>query len=216
MEGSAAETASSLFDLGISLLIGIVLVYSVMAIQFERYRQPFIILLAIPFVLIGSALALILFGSHLSIIAMLGIISLAGIAVNNAIIMVDYTNLLRTRDKLPLREALIKGASSRIRPILITTITTCSAWFPCVRLRGGKIIAVLGQVILGGLTTSTLIAFFIIPSLYWLTERHAEANRLEKARVEPTTLRRPRRYKNDEKNQNDRWDGLRRPASPPG
>jgi len=109
MEGSAAETASSLFDLGISLLIGIVLVYSVMAIQFERYRQPFIILLAIPFVLIGSALALILFGSHLSIIAMLGIISLAGIAVNNAIIMVDYTNLLRTRDKLPLREALIKG-----------------------------------------------------------------------------------------------------------
>jgi len=82
MEGSAAETASSLFDLGISLLIGIVLVYSVMAIQFERYRQPFIILMAIPFVLIGSALALILFGSHLSIIAMLGIISLAGIAVN--------------------------------------------------------------------------------------------------------------------------------------
>ena len=188
MEGSAAETASSLFDLGISLLIGIVLVYSVMAIQFERYRQPFIILMAIPFVLIGSALALILFGSHLSIIAMLGIISLAGIAVNNAIIMVDYTNQLRTRDKLPLREALIKGASSRIRPILMTTITTLLGVVPLAFASGeARIIAVLGQVILGGLTISTLIAFFIIPSLYWLTERHAEANRLEKARVEPTT-----------------------------
>lgn len=173
--GSASETASSFSSLAIALAIGILLVYAVMAIQFERYRQPFIVLSAIPFTLIGVTLALIIFGSTLSIIAILGLIALAGVAVNNAIIMIDYMNLLRTRDGVPLREAVVRGASSRLRPILMTTLTTVLGVFPLAFATGGAAtMAVLGQVLLFGLTTSTLITFFITPSLYWLTESRIE------------------------------------------
>lgn len=101
--GTASETIESFRSLLLALAVGIFLVYAVMAIQFERYRQPFIVLSAIPFVLIGVVLSLAVFGSTLSIIAFLGIISLAGVAVNNAIIMIDYTNLLRSRDGLSLK-----------------------------------------------------------------------------------------------------------------
>ncbi len=173
--GSASETASSFLSLAIALAIGILLVYAVMAIQFERYRQPFIVLSAIPFTLIGVTLALILFGSSLSIIAILGLIALAGVAVNNAIIMIDYTNLLRGRDGVPLREAVVRGASSRLRPILMTTLTTVLGVLPLAFATGGaSTMAVLGQVLLFGLSTSTLITFFITPSLYWLTESRIE------------------------------------------
>jgi len=173
--GSASETASSFRSLAIALAIGILLVYAVMAIQFERYRQPFIVLSAIPFTLIGVTIALILFGSSLSIVSVLGLIALAGVAVNNAIIMIDYMNLLRTRDALPLREAVVLGASSRLRPILMTTLTTVLGVLPLAFATGGAAtMAVLGQVLLFGLSTSTLITFFITPSLYWLTENRIE------------------------------------------
>lgn len=173
--GSAAETASSFRSLALALAIGILLVYAVMAIQFERYRQPLIVLSAIPFTLIGVSLALLLFGSSLSIVAILGLIALAGVAVNNAIIMIDYTNLLRSRDGVPLREAILRGATSRVRPILMTTLTTLLGVLPLAFASGGAAtMAVLGQVLLFGLATSTLITFFVTPCLYWLTERGAE------------------------------------------
>ncbi len=180
--GAAEETADSFRSLGAALLLAVILVYAVMAIQFERYRQPFIVLLAVPFVLIGVVTALLAFGSTLSIIALLGIIALAGVAINNSIIMIDYTNLLRGRDGLPLREAVIRGASSRIRPILMTTLTTLLAVLPLAFAQGeSRTVGVLGQAFLGGLTTSTLVSFFLTPSLYWLTEsralRRAEARR---------------------------------------
>lgn len=179
--GSAAETISSFRSLLAALAVGIFLVYAVMAIQFERYRQPFIVLSAIPFVLIGVILALLAFGSSLSIIAILGVISLAGVAVNNAIIMIDYTNLLRSRDGLDLRDAIVRGASSRVRPILMTTLTTLLGVVPLAFASGGgETMAVLGQVILGGLATSTIITFFLTPSLYWLSERKRERKALEK------------------------------------
>jgi HAE1 family hydrophobic/amphiphilic exporter-1 len=176
--GTASETIESFRSLLLALAVGIFLVYAVMAIQFERYRQPFIVLSAIPFVLIGVIFSLAVFGSTLSIIAFFGIISLAGVAVNNAIIMIDYTNLLRSRDNLSLKEAIVRGASSRLRPILMTTLTTVLGVLPLAfATGGGAVMAPLGQVILGGLTTSTLITFFITPSLYWLTERRAERRR---------------------------------------
>jgi HAE1 family hydrophobic/amphiphilic exporter-1 len=111
------------------------------------------------------------FDSSFSITAFLGIIALAGVAVNNSIIMIDHINFLR-KNGFPLRKAIVAGASSRMRPILMTVITTLLGVLPLAFASGGAAaIAVLGQVILGGLATSTLINFFITPSLYWLTER---------------------------------------------
>jgi HAE1 family hydrophobic/amphiphilic exporter-1 len=169
--GSAAETASSFRSLAQALALGVFLIYAVLAIQFERYRQPLIVLSAIPFVLIGVIASLMAFDSSFSITAFLGVIALAGVAVNNSIIMIDHINFLR-KNGFPLRKAIVAGASSRIRPILMTVITTLLGVLPLAFASGGAAaIAVLGQVILGGLATSTLINFFITPSLYWLTER---------------------------------------------
>ncbi|MGB4406426.1 MAG: efflux RND transporter permease subunit [Sphaerochaeta sp.] len=172
--GSAAETASSFRSLAQALALGVFLIYAVLAIQFERYRQPLIVLSAIPFVLIGVIASLMAFDSSFSITAFLGVIALAGVAVNNSIIMIDHINFLR-KNGLLLRKAIVAGASSRMRPILMTVITTLLGVLPLAFASGGAAaIAVLGQVILGGLATSTLINFFITPSLYWLTERRQD------------------------------------------
>jgi len=170
--GSAAETASSFRSLAQALALGVFLIYAVLAIQFERYRQPLIVLSAIPFVLLGVIASLMAFDSSFSIVAFLGVIALAGVAVNNSIIMIDHINFLVEKTDFPLRKAIVAGASIRIRPILMTVITTLLGVLPLAFASGGAAaIAVLGQVILGGLATSTLITFFITPSLYWLTER---------------------------------------------
>lgn len=163
------------------------LVYTVMVLQFERFRQPFIIMATIPFCLIGVILGLLMFGSSMNILSLLGVISLGGVVVNNGIILIDYINLLRTRrlsvveqtseilqEQLSsLQECVIDGAASRLRPIFMTTLTTMLGVVPMAVARGegAEIYAPLGQAIAGGLLTSTLITLFIIPVLYYITEK---------------------------------------------
>jgi HAE1 family hydrophobic/amphiphilic exporter-1 len=120
---------------------------------------------------------LLAFNSALSIIAMLGLITLGGTVVNNAIVMVDFTNLLRRRDKMILREAVVSGAMSRLKPILMTTLTTIVGIIPMALARGdgSEVYAPLGQAILGGLSTSTLITLFVVPVLYEAVERRIES-----------------------------------------
>jgi hydrophobic/amphiphilic exporter-1 (mainly G- bacteria), HAE1 family len=170
--GGTAEMVDSFRALLISLLVAVFLVYMVMVIQFERFTQPLIVMASIPFTLIGVVAGLIIFGSTLSIISFLGIIALMGVVVNNAIVLIDYINLLRVRDKLDLVQAILAGSSSRLKPILMTTLTTILGILPMAfgLGEGSGIYSPLGQTIAGGLITSTLITLFLIPVLYYILE----------------------------------------------
>ena len=164
-----------------ALAIAWFLVYTVMVLQFERFRQPLIVMATIPFCLIGVILGLLIFGSSMNLVAFLGVISLGGVVVNNGIILIDYINMLRKeKDSMPgadyqanLRECVIIGAASRIRPIFMTTLTTMLGVIPMAVANGegAEIYKPLGQAIAGGLLTSTLITLFIIPVLYFITEK---------------------------------------------
>jgi HAE1 family hydrophobic/amphiphilic exporter-1 len=174
--GQSAETFNSFKSLIFAMAIAVFLVYVVMVIQFERYTQPLIVMASVPFCIIGVAGGLLLFGSGLSIVAFLGTTALAGIVVNNAIVMIDYINLLRKRDSMDLKEAVLAGSSSRLKPILMTTLTTVLGVIPmAIGLgEGSAIYGPLGQTIAGGLITSTFITLFIIPILYYRLERRKE------------------------------------------
>ena len=164
-----------------ALLIACFLVYTVMVLQFEKFRQPLLVMGTIPFCVIGVVLGLLIFGSTLSLISLMGVIALAGVVVNNGIILIDYINLLRKRNAEEgktettesLKQTIITGSSSRVRPILMTTLTTMLGVIPMAIAKGegAEIYAPLGQAISGGLLTSTIITLFIIPVLYFLTEK---------------------------------------------
>ncbi|MCQ2612892.1 MAG: efflux RND transporter permease subunit [Treponemataceae bacterium] len=167
-----------------ALAIAVFLVYTVMVLQFEKFRQPLLVMAAIPFCLIGVIASLLVFGSTISMLSLLGVIALAGVVVNNGIILIDYINLLRKQRKerqtpenqenwRTLAADIATGSSSRIRPIFMTTLTTMLGVVPMAIAsgEGAEIYAPLGQAIAGGLITSTIITLFIIPILYYVTER---------------------------------------------
>ena len=172
IKGVSSLITDSILNLFIVLSISLFLVYGVMAVQFERFRQPLIIMVSVPFCLIGVVGVLTTFGSNLSVISFLGIVALAGIVVNNAIVQIDYINFLR-KQGLGLNEAVIDGAVSRLRPILMTTLTTLFGVLPLSLAQGmgARIYAPLGQAIAGGLLSSTLVTLFLVPVLYWMIER---------------------------------------------
>ena len=185
--------------MAIALLVAVFLVYVVMVIQFERFRQPLLIMFSIPFCFIGVAAGLLIFGSTLNLLSMLGLISLAGVVVNNGIILVDYINQIRRQRRLEiamekgsqdrdgewtvslsddeedqlLRGSVVDGSASRIKPILITTLTTLLGDIPMAvsKGEGTELYAPMGQAIVGGLITSTLITLILIPVLYYMTEK---------------------------------------------
>ncbi|MBR4426873.1 MAG: efflux RND transporter permease subunit, partial [Spirochaetales bacterium] len=189
--------------------IGIFLLYTVMVIQFERFRQPFIIMVSVPFCLIGVIVSLLVFDSTLTMMSSIALVALAGTVVNNAIILIDYINQLRDRKRAasilgvdeslvdkpgsgythetgrgrfidPAEEerilaiSVVRGSSSRLRPILITTLTTVVGVIPMALAlgEGSEIYASVGQSIAGGLLTSTLITLFIVPVIYFIGERN--------------------------------------------
>ena len=182
--GSSELLTSSLDSLVKVLLIAIYLVYVVMVVQFERFIQPFIILGSIPFVVIGVALTLFLTNTQISLVSMLGIIALAGTVVNNAIVLVDFTNLLRRDYNMELMDAVYKGAASRFKPIMMTTLTTILGVIPMAfgGGEGAEIYAPLGLTIGSGLITSTAVTLFIIPMLYATVEKRME-NRKQKKKI---------------------------------
>ncbi|MCL2805806.1 MAG: efflux RND transporter permease subunit [Treponema sp.] len=174
--GTTAEMLSSFRSLIIVLAIAVFMVYAVMVIQFERFTQPLLVMSTIPFTLIGITAGLLLFRSSLNIVSIMGIITLAGLVVNNAIILISYMNLLRSQYGMPLEEAVITGAISRLKPILMTTITTLFCIIPLSMAtgEGSEIYAPLGQSIFGGLFSSTFITLFFIPVLYLMLEKRRE------------------------------------------
>ena len=159
-------------QLQLVLILAVLLVYAVMASQYESLRDPFIIMFSIPVAAIGVVLSLLLTGTSFSMQAYIGIIMLAGIVVSNAILLVDYINTLRRRDGMPLREAVELGGRTRLRPILMTSIATMLGLVPmAIGIgEGGELQAPLARVVIGGLLTSTLVTLVLVPAVYTLFE----------------------------------------------
>ena len=166
------EQARSFQQLQLVLILAVLLVYAVMASQYESLRDPFIIMFSVPVAAIGVVLSLLLTGSSFSMQAYIGIIMLAGIVVSNAILLVDYINTLRRRDGLPIREAVELGGRTRLRPILMTSIATMLGLVPmAIGIgEGGELQAPLARVVIGGLLTSTLVTLVLVPAVYTLFE----------------------------------------------
>jgi HAE1 family hydrophobic/amphiphilic exporter-1 len=154
------------------LLLAILLVYAVMASQYESLRDPFIIMFSVPLAAIGVVAALKLTGTTFSLQAYFGVILLAGIVVSNAILLVDYTNILRRRDHMPLREAVETAGRTRLRPILMTTLATILGLVPMSLGigEGAELQAPLARVVIGGLAASTMITLVFVPTVYTLFE----------------------------------------------
>jgi hydrophobic/amphiphilic exporter-1 (mainly G- bacteria), HAE1 family len=150
-----------------------------MASQFESLRDPFIILFSAPLATIGVVLMLLLTQTTFNMQAFLGVIVLVGIVVNNAIVLVDYTNLLRREYGEPLRRAVFLAGSRRLRPILMTTITTILGLGPMALGigEGSELQAPLARVVIGGLLSSTLITLVVIPVVYMALEQRYERAR---------------------------------------
>ncbi len=154
------------------LILALVLVYAVMASQYESLRDPFIIMFSVPTAAIGVVLALKLTNTSFNMQAYIGIIMLAGIVVSNGILLVDYTNVLRRRDGLPLRQAVELAGRTRLRPILMTSIATALGLVPMSLGigEGSELQVPLARVVIGGLTTSLLITLVLVPTVYTLFE----------------------------------------------
>jgi HAE1 family hydrophobic/amphiphilic exporter-1 len=166
------EQARSFKQLQLVLILAVLLVYAVMASQYESLRDPFIIMFSVPVAAIGVVLSLLLTGTSFSMQAYIGIIMLAGIVVSNAILLVDYINTLRRRDGMELREAVELGGRTRLRPILMTSIATMLGLVPmAIGIgEGGELQAPLARVVIGGLLTSTLVTLVLVPAVYTLFE----------------------------------------------
>lgn len=165
--GSYEDQQDSNRDLGTLGILIIILVFIVMAAQFESLTYPFIIMIAVPFAISGVLLALIVTGTNLNIMSMLGAIMLIGIVVKNGIVLIDYTNLMRERGNGLLRSATI-AARSRLRPILMTTLTTILGMVPMAVSQGvgAETWRPLGISVIGGLLVSTILTLIYVPSMF--------------------------------------------------
>jgi HAE1 family hydrophobic/amphiphilic exporter-1 len=169
--GTAEEQQESFMYLGLAFLVAILLTYMVMASQFESFVDPFIIIFTIPMSFIGVALALILTGTDLSVMALVGMVMLVGIVVNNGIVLVDYINQLRDRGKA-LFDAIIEGGKVRMRPVLMTATTTVLAMFPLSLGLGesGESWAPMARSVMGGLIVATVLTLVVVPVVYAIVE----------------------------------------------
>jgi HAE1 family hydrophobic/amphiphilic exporter-1 len=165
--GEGQTQSESFVNILISLALAIVFVYIVLAAQFESFVHPFSIMIALPMSMIGAVVMLLIFGSSVSVISLIGIIMLMGLATKNGILLVDYTNVLRGRG-LSRFDALLEAGPTRLRPILMTTFAMIFGMLP-VALglgEGAEFRSPMGQAVIGGLITSTLLTLFIVPVVY--------------------------------------------------
>ncbi|MDD3668208.1 MAG: efflux RND transporter permease subunit, partial [Bacteroidales bacterium] len=165
--GTLEEQQESFADMGLLAALIIMLVYFVMAAQFESLRYPFIIMFSIPFALTGVLIALFVTGGTINMMSAIGSIMLIGIVVKNGIVLVDYINLNRERG-MGITTAVINGGKSRLRPVIMTTATTVLGMIPMAIGfgEGAELWQPMGVVIVGGLTVSTLITLILVPTLY--------------------------------------------------
>ena len=174
--GEYREQQKAQRDFMIAIIMALVLIYMVMAGQFERFLDPFVVMFSVPLVLIGVLPTLVLTNTTLNIQSVMGLVMLIGIVVNNAIVLVDYINLMRRDRDLPLLEAVAEAGRLRLRPILMTTLTTVLGLVPLALGigAGAEIQAALARVVIGGLVASTLVTLVLIPVAYVAVEQLAQ------------------------------------------
>jgi HAE1 family hydrophobic/amphiphilic exporter-1 len=174
LAGQNDELRSSFKSLILAVLLAVFMVYIVMASQFESLLHPFVILGTVPLALIGVVAALLITGTPVSVVVFLGVIMLAGIVVNNSIVLIDYVNQLRAQGRSK-EAALREAASVRLRPILMTTLTTVLALLPMAMGlgEGAEIRTPMAIAVIGGLAISTLLTLVVIPVLYSVVDRTA-------------------------------------------
>jgi len=172
VSGQSEEMQESFQSMQFALALAIFLVYLIMASQFESLVHPFVILFTIPLALIGAVLALFVTGTTINIVALIGVIMLAGIVVNNAIVLVDLINQLRAQgiDRIA---AIMEAGSARLRPILMTSLTTALGLLPmAVGVgEGSEVRAPMAITVIGGLLVSTFLTLVVIPVVYSLMDR---------------------------------------------
>ena len=175
MGGAVEDLQDSMRDLMLLLVLSIILTYLVMASQFESMRTPFIIMFSIPFAFTGVILAHLVTGTVMSVISMVGGVMLIGIVVKNAIVLVDFINLMRERG-LALKEAIVVSGKSRLRPVLMTSLTTILGMLPLAMSKGSgsEIWSPMGIAVIGGLVFSTMVTLILVPVIYMMMLRRSE------------------------------------------
>jgi len=174
--GDYEEQQKAFRELLVSILLALFLVYMVMAMLYESLRDPLIVMFSVPLAIIGVVFILLLTRTTFNVETYIGCIMLGGIVVNNAILLVDYTNLLRRRDKMEMRQAIEEAGRRRLRPILMTALTTIIAMIPLALglQEGSELQAPLARAVIGGLTSSTLITLVLVPVVYSFFEKKRE------------------------------------------
>ena len=168
-------------DLFIALILGILLVYMVMAGQFESFLDPFVIMFSIPFAFTGCFLLLLLVGENLSMNAFLGLVILMGIVVNNGIVLLDYVNQLRLKG-MAMKEAILEAGKKRLRPVLMTAFTTIAGMLPMAMMtaEGAEMWRPMALAVIGGLLMSTIITLVFVPVMYTFFERFRRIGKRQK------------------------------------
>lgn len=163
---------STFKTLGEALLLAVLLVYMVMAAQFESLLHPFVIMFTVPLAFIGVVLAFLVTGQNISLPTFMGFIMLTGIVVNNGIVLIDYVNQLRRQGR-DSWQAVIDGSATRLRPVLITALTTIFGMLPMAlsHSEGSEMRIPMAITVIGGLAFATLLTLYIVPLIYSLMER---------------------------------------------
>jgi HAE1 family hydrophobic/amphiphilic exporter-1 len=173
--GDNAEMMKMMGNFVIIVIVAVFLVFGVMACLFESFRDPFIVLMNIPLSVIGIVVIYLITGTIFNVLTAVGLLVLVGVIVNNGIVLVDYTNLLRKRG-IPLHEACVEAAGNRLRPILMTTLTTILGLIPMAFFpgEGSEMVAPIGKTVLGGLSFGTLMTLFLMPVIYFIMNKHSD------------------------------------------
>lgn len=188
LSGQSEEMISAFSDLFLALGLAVLLVYMLLAAQFESLVHPFTIMTAVPLALIGVLIGLFVSGQNLSVVSIIGVIMLAGIVVNNSIVLVDFTNILRRRDGLSTYEALLATGPIRLRPIMMTALTTILGLIPLAFSvgEGSELQKPLAVVVIGGLTVSTILTLVVVPVIYYSIDNWGQKIRRLFSRKQPT------------------------------
>ncbi len=178
-EGSFEDMIEAVKKFSVIIIMAILLVFAVMASQFESFKDPFIIIFTIPLSFIGVIFIYLITRTMLNVISIVGMLVLVGTIVNNGIVLVDYTNLLRKRG-YGLEDACVEASRNRLRPILMSTLTTVISLIPMAFFPGetGSMTQPIGLTVLGGMTFGSMMTLFVMPVIYYIFNRNGEKQRL--------------------------------------
>jgi HAE1 family hydrophobic/amphiphilic exporter-1 len=178
ISGAIEEQMESFMDIALLIVISLILVYLIMASQFESLKMPFIIMFSIPFAFSGVAIALYITSTPLSVISGIGAVMLIGIVVKNAIVLVDFINLMRERGN-ELYEAIAMSGRSRLRPVIMTSATTILGMLPLAMSKGAgsELWSPMGIAVIGGLVFSTVVTLVLVPVVYAIFSKRGERNK---------------------------------------